>query len=223
VSGRRDAAEHHVRQAVTLAPATADSLGLQAGQLARAGRTAEAIAMAERARALDPLSVNRPGALASVLRAAGQRDRAVAELRKAIQLEPVRPNLHFQLGATHAVNGDIEAAIVEFERAIALSNVANPRFRAYLAHAYARNGRREDARHILDELLAMRRRQYVSSFGIALIHDALGAKDAAMAALERAFQEHAVELIQLSQYPPLRTLTSEPRYQELMRSTSSEP
>ena len=44
----------------------------------------------------------------------------------------------------------------------------------------------------------------------------LGEKAAALTALERAFQEHAVEFV-LLQYPPFRTLASEPRYQELMQ------
>ena len=65
--------------------------------------------------------------------------------------------------------------------------------------------------------MALREQRYVSSFGIALIHDALGDKTAALTALERAFQEHAVEFLLLDQYPPFRTLASEPRYQELMQ------
>jgi hypothetical protein len=37
------------------------------------------------------------------------------------------------------------------------------------------------------------RQQYVSSFGRALIYDALGEKGPALAVFERAYQDHAVE------------------------------
>jgi hypothetical protein len=56
----------------------------------------------------------------------------------------------------------------------------------------------------------------VSPFTVFL----LGEKAAALSALERASREHAVELIQLENYPPFRTLASEPRYQELMGRAS---
>ena len=89
--------------------------------------------------------------------------------------------------------------------------------RAYLGYAYAIVGRTRESRQILQELLDLRERQYVSSFGIALIYDGLGEKAAALTALERAFQEHAVEFVHLDFYPRFKTLASEPRYQDVMR------
>ena len=50
-----------------------------------------------------------------------------------------------------------------------------------------------------------------------MLYDALGDKAAALTALERAFQEHAVEFVLLDSYPAFRTLGSEPRYHELIR------
>jgi hypothetical protein len=57
----------------------------------------------------------------------------------------------------------------------------------------------------------------VSSFGRALIHDALGEKEPALAALERAHEDHAIEFAQMRQYPPFKTIASEPRYEAVMR------
>jgi hypothetical protein len=104
---------------------------------------------------------------------------------------------------------------------VALSTQRNPRFRAYLGYAYGMDGRTRKSQQLLQELLALRDRQrdrqYVSSFGIALIHDALGDKAATLKALERAFQERAVEFNHLDFYPRFKTLASEPRYQELIQ------
>jgi hypothetical protein len=57
----------------------------------------------------------------------------------------------------------------------------------------------------------------VSSFGMALIYDALGEKEPALAALERAYQDRAVEFAQMNQYPPFKTIASEARFQAVMR------
>jgi hypothetical protein len=61
------------------------------------------------------------------------------------------------------------------------------------------------------------RQQYVSSFGRALIYDALGEKGPALAAFERAYQDHAVEFAHPAQYPPFRTIAAEPQFVERMR------
>ena len=63
----------------------------------------------------------------------------------------------------------------------------------------------------------------MSSFGIALIYDALGQTEPALASLERAHQDRAVEFAQMAQYPPFKTIASEPRYQEVMRSVGLKP
>ena len=93
----------------------------------------------------------------------------------------------------------------------------NSRIEAYLGYAYAAAGRSADARKVLNELESHRREQYVSSFGIALIHDALGEKRQAIAALQRAYEDHAVEFAQMAQYPPFRAIASEPAFKTVMQ------
>ena len=70
---------------------------------------------------------------------------------------------------------------------------------------------------MLKELDAHRRDQYVSAFGIALIHDALGEGEPAIAAVERARDDHAVEFAMIGQYPAFKTIASEPRFLTVMR------
>jgi hypothetical protein len=93
----------------------------------------------------------------------------------------------------------------------------NARFQAYHGYAYAAAGRKADARTILNALESRARQQYVSAFGLALIHDALGEKEPALAALERAYQDRAVEFAQMAQYPPFKTIGSEPRFRAVMQ------
>ena len=74
-----------------------------------------------------------------------------------------------------------------------------------------------DARRILRTLESRARQQYISSFGMALIHDVLGETEPALAALERACQDRAVEFAQMDQYPPFKTIGSLPRFKAVMR------
>jgi TolB-like protein/DNA-binding winged helix-turn-helix (wHTH) protein/Flp pilus assembly protein TadD len=186
-------------------------------ELLRAGRFEEAIADAERTLRLDPLSFGAHLGVAAVYRASGDYDRAVATIRRALEIFPAQPRGHFQLGVTFMFMGRTNDAIGELETAVKSSQGGNPRFEAYLGYAYAVAGRSNDARRIVTALESRARQQYVSAFGLALIYDALGEKEPALAAIERAYQDHAVEFVQMEQYPPFKTIASEPRFKEVMR------
>ncbi len=206
-------AEKEARRARALSKNPAE---IPATDLIQSGQFALAIAQAERGRRLDPLSFAAAVNLASAFRAAGQYDRAIAEYRNALTITPRRPRGHFQLGVTFVFMGRLKEAIHELETAVGHSS-GNSRFEAYLAYAYAAAGRPLDARRIVKELEARAQQQYVSGFGLALIYDALGEKEPALAAFERAYQDRAVEFSQLEQYPPFKTIASDPRYQARMR------
>jgi TolB-like protein/DNA-binding winged helix-turn-helix (wHTH) protein/Flp pilus assembly protein TadD len=185
--------------------------------LMRQRRFDDAIAAAERGRKRDPLSVNAQVAVGTAYRAVGQYDRALTELRRALAMSPGNNRVHFQLGATFAASGRMDDAIRELEIAARPAHGHNSRIEAYLGYAYATAGRTLDARAVLKELDAHRRDQYVSAFGIALIHDALSEGEPAVAALERARDDHAVEFAMMGQYPAFKTIASEPRFLAVMR------
>jgi tetratricopeptide (TPR) repeat protein len=217
-SSDRDEADREFRRATELSGTAVDLLGLGFQGLIRARRVDEALAEAERVRTLDPRSFNAHINVAVARRASGQFDKAISELRRALELHLGRSRGHFQLGVTWVLMGRAKDAIPELERACNALPEGNPRFEAYLAYAYAAAGRPLHSRRILHSLEARRRNQYVSSFGLALIHDALGDKAAALAAFERAYQERAVEIAQSEQYPRFTTIAAEPQFVELMRS-----
>jgi DNA-binding winged helix-turn-helix (wHTH) protein/tetratricopeptide (TPR) repeat protein len=185
--------------------------------LIRRGRLTEAIAAAERGRTLDGRSLNAQMAVGSAYRAAGQHDRALNELRRALDMSPGNTRVRFQIGITYVMMGRLEDAIREFETALRTAQGHNSRMEAYLGYAYAAARRSGDAEKILQELESHRRDQYVSSFGTALIHDALGRKAPALAALQRAYEDRAVEFAQMTQYPPFKTIAADPGFHAVMQ------
>ncbi len=186
--------------------------------LRRRGRYQEAIAAAERGRKFDPLSVQAQIAVGNSYRGAGQYDRAMNEYRHALGMSPGNNRAQFQIGVTLVAMGRPADAIGGLEIASRQATGHNSRIEAYLGYAYAVAGRAHDAREVLKELEAHRKDQYVSWHGVAVIHDALGEKAPALAALQRAFDDRAVEFgLNDDDYAPFRTIASEPAYQAVIR------
>ena len=210
-----DEGDAEFQRARQLSAPADETAGTAVTVLIRTGRLDEAIAQAERERRRDPLSFSAQMNVAVAYRAAAHYDRAIGEFRRAIEMSPEQLRARFQLGVTFLFMGRHAEAIPELEAAVAPAN-GNPRMTAYLGYVYATAGRTADARSLLNQLVSRARDQYVSSFGIALIHDALGEKEPALAALERAYQDRAVEFAQLFQYPPFKTIASHPRYDAVM-------
>jgi TolB-like protein/DNA-binding winged helix-turn-helix (wHTH) protein/tetratricopeptide (TPR) repeat protein len=212
-----DEAEKEFQRAAALSGGLDEPSGAENLLLIRRGRFADALAQAERARSRDTLSFTAQMNVGTVYRAAGQHDQALVEFNRALAMKRDRGWGHLQLGITYADMNRIDDAIRELETAARLPRQLSSRIELYLGHAYARAGRPLDARRILNTLESRRREHYVSSFGIALIHDALGEKEPAITALERAYDDRAVELAQMSLYPPFKTIASDPRFQSVMR------
>jgi Flp pilus assembly protein TadD len=211
-----DEGDAEFRRARQLSAPAGETVGTAAPVLMRTGRFDEAIAQAERERRRDPLSFSAQMNLAVAYRTAARYDHAIAEFSRALEMSGRHPRARSQMGVTLVLMGRHDEAIRELGAVVGPIH-GNPRFKAYLGYAYAAAGRTADARRVLNQLVSRARDQYVSSFGIALIHDALGEKEPALAALERACQDRAVEFALMFQYPPFKTIASHPRYGAVMR------
>jgi tetratricopeptide (TPR) repeat protein len=119
--------------------------------------------------------------------------------------------------------------IAEFQKQIGTSPGRSSVDKAALARAYAKSGDREAAEKIIAELQELAKSEYVSSFEIAAIYDGLYArpapadKDQAFAWLEKAYEERAVGLVNLTVEPRFDRLRSDPRFTELERRMGLSP
>jgi tetratricopeptide (TPR) repeat protein len=114
-----------------------------------------------------------------------------------------------------------EESLAEFRRAFDLSGDSQALACAGFVHAAT--GRRAEARRVLAELNERARRQYISPYGIALIHTGLGDKDRAFEWLDKAFQDRSSWLIYLKVEPLFASLQSDPRAANLLRRLNFTP
>ena len=84
-----------------------------------------------------------------------------------------------------------------------------------LGVVYARAGQRDKAKDTLKQILASS--DYVSPAELARLYAALDEKDAALAALEKAYAEHDLQLQYINVFPQYDSLRSDRRFQDLLR------
>ena len=86
-----------------------------------------------------------------------------------------------------------------------------------IAFAYAKSGRKDEARKLIAELKEKAKERYVPPFWIAAIYVGLDEKDEAFAWLEKAYQDREWWLVWIKMDPKMDSLRSDARFIDLMR------
>ena len=118
---------------------------------------------------------------------------ALGERFGEVELHPYLHAGRFLYAQALEFSGQMDAALEQYRRARAMS----PELlwmRAHEAACLARNGRRAEALKILEELQRVRESDYVDAYSIAILQEALGAKEEAFRELERALHENSALL-----------------------------
>lgn len=208
-------AEQEFKRAIELNPSYARAHSGYAGFLSSMGRHEQAISEIKRARDLDPLTIGWSANLGYVLFFARQYDQAVEQLKKTLEMDQNFSFAHLLLGWTYAARGDYTQAIAEYRETIKLQGATTTSHQCDLGAALAKEGKRTEAESIVKQLETSK--EYVSPAEIAQLYTALGEKEKAFSALERAYTAHDLQLQFLSVDPYYDSLRSEPRFQELIR------
>jgi tetratricopeptide (TPR) repeat protein len=182
------------------------------------GRHEEAAAEIERACEISPQSPVIATALANVLFLAGRFDDAIAQCRKALDLDPGGVAAHTILRWAYERKGMIAEALAAYEHERSFAG-DTPTTRAKRAHVLAATGHHEQARELLQEILAKRDTEWVTAYEIAIIYCLLGDQEDAFRWLAQAEREHAVGFTFVRVDPHLESLRSDPRFQQLLRRT----
>ena len=209
-------AEANFDQAIKLKPNAPDAHYWYASYLMAMGRADDSVAQVERAADADPLNQTYRIHLARVLYVAGRLDAGAANCTRAIAMNDKSAVAHFVMGQILTRQGAYDHAVDEFQRGLSLSE-DKPMFKAGIAVSYARQGKKSEARAILNELEQEAREKHVAPLNLAFIQIALGDKDNAFASLDKAYEQRANLLAYLKVDPYYDPIRSDPRFNDLLR------
>jgi serine/threonine-protein kinase len=211
-------AEAEFRRALELNPGS-QAVNEEYGHfLITMSRFDEGLARTREAVRLDPLSVGPVHNLAIAAMVRGDYDEAAAGFRRAIDIDPNWTWGYTKLARTLAHQKKCKEAFAQAEIAERrLAGGAAPLSWSWLGVTYATCGDAVRARHKLDELHALERKQYVDPVTFAAIHGALDEVDEALDWYEKAFADRTPNMVFAAILPGLSPeLVGNPRYQAIV-------
>lgn len=170
-----------------------------------------------KAQQLDPVNLNIKGDVGWDLYFARRTDESIAQLKQVLEMDPNFSIAHFFLALAYQEKGMFDQAIAEAQ-AVALFEGNEYRI-ATLGDAYARAGKKQEARNILTRLKKASREHYISPYTTGLIYASLGQNDEALDWLEKACNDRFWMMAFLKVDPRWDSLRSHPRFVEILRRT----
>jgi tetratricopeptide (TPR) repeat protein len=159
------AAERAFQRSLSINPNYLNARHWYAMALSQMQRHDEALAEMARALHLDPVSLYVNANYGRLLYFARRYDEAVAHMERTLELDPSFAFTRFRMGLAYEGAGRLDRAIDEYRLAQSFSN-GGPLATASLGFALGAAGHITDARAVLDELLALSARRYVSAGSI---------------------------------------------------------
>jgi tetratricopeptide (TPR) repeat protein len=207
------AAEREYQRAIELNPSYATAHQWYAIYLTSLGRLPEALQQIELAKTLDPLSLSVNSTAGWILYFAGKHEQAVQQLRKTLDMDSSFYRARWRLGIAYEAEGKYDRAIAELSK---VTPEMDTHALALLAYTQGVAGNTAEAKRLLERLLAVSRRRYVSPYSIAAVYVALGERDEAMRWLERAYENRDDWLAYVKVDPILAPLRASPRFRRLV-------
>jgi TolB-like protein/Flp pilus assembly protein TadD len=178
-----------------------------------ARRHDEALRHMELARALEPKSLALTALNGFLLQFAGHLAEAREELESVVETEPRAPLPRHFLARVLNGMGDGAAAL----RAIEGVTEPGPGSYSNAGRAFALLGRTAEAHAEIVRIAALGEQGFGVGYDLALIHVALGERNAALDALERALDPPSLMLGYLNSEPGFASLRDEPRFRAFSR------
>jgi len=207
-------AEQEYRHAIEDNPGSGLAHGQYAIYLDTMGRFEESLQQHKIAVELDPLWLIERACFGDSYSFARRYDLAREQYQKALELDPTFAQAHAGLAAVYLQEGKFPEAVAHLKKASELD--ADTGFSTGLAFAYAKSGKRNEARTILNRVLTAAHSSYVSPAGIALVYSGLGEQDKACKWLDRAREARDSALAYINVSPGWDGLRSNLCFQELI-------
>jgi TolB-like protein/Tfp pilus assembly protein PilF len=210
------AAEKEFKLAIDLNPNYATARHWYAIYLRDMRRFDESLAESEKAAGLEPISAGRKATIGGTLYHARHYEQAIEQLCQALELDSDNLVAHYYLGRTYVQMAMYEEAVIKYQKTISLLG-KTAEVLAHLGHIYGVSGKRDAAKKILSELEELSKRNYVAPVYNALIYIGLDEKNRAFEWLEKAYQEHDLNLVAFGTDPMVDSLREDPRFRSLLK------
>ena len=215
------AAEQDLLRAVAVSPRDFSGRLALGEALVVAGRFKEGFAELDRAATLDPLSTQPKFWRAAGLYFGRNYDEAIRELQDIVRVEPDSSMAYGLLWASYRERG-LHDASVEARLTDLRLNGQDERSLNELRDTYLKAGLEAYRRAEIRLLESADNLSYDTTIFIAMNHAVLLERDAAFAALERAFRQRSAWLIELEVDPVWDSLRSDPRFSTLVARVKTE-
>lgn len=209
-------AEEAFREAIRMNPNVVEAhfgLGLL---LLSLDRPDEGLKQLRAARELEPLSL-----ILNTLEAGFQLNRGEpaegrARLNRVLEIAPDFWVAHLTQAGFHLADNEAELAIEALRRADRLAD-RSTQAAGLLGHVLARQGRRDEARAVLDRLLKLANERYVPPTSIAMVYAGLEETRSALDALERAYAMRDPRLAYMKDDGRWTSLHADAHYRALLK------
>jgi DNA-binding winged helix-turn-helix (wHTH) protein/tetratricopeptide (TPR) repeat protein len=209
------AAENAYRRATQLDPSYPLGHRMLGVVLSHMCRHDEAQASIRHARELDPLYVMHQSLSSQIAFAARDFPAALQFAKQAIVVDP-----EFWIAQVHLAQVYIELG----ENNLALAALNHPgkfgvnsKVIALRGYVFARSGRTEEARTVLNTLLAISKERYVPPYAMAIVHAGFREYDQALHWLERCCDEHDVHVVFLTIDPKWDPVRGDVRFLNVLQ------
>jgi len=208
-------AESEFKRAIQLSPGHALSHGIYARYLDSMGRFEEAIQEHRIARELDPLDLVLIYDLGDHFGVSREYDKALVEYRLVLGMDPNFIGAHRGLASAYEGKGMEKESVSEWEQEAMLAGL--PEVAEGIKIAFARGGYKGALKaRLTNDQHRRSEGSYVSFSRFARTYAALGEKDLAVQALEKAFAERE-PMAWLNVDPEWDPIRADPRFQDLVR------
>src|SRR5580658_3756990 len=206
--------ESGFRRAVELDPGYAIAHYWYAEYLMAMERTAEAVGRVRHCWELDPLNPVINASVGMIRYLSHDYDGALVALRRGLDIDPTHFVSHLRVGLV-CLQKKLANEAVDAMRQAVLHSGGSTEAMAGLAQAQAVAGDKPAMERIVKELGDSGHR-YVSPYNVARVYGAIDDKQRALEWLEKAYQDHNPDLIELTREPSFESLRSDAKFRELV-------
>jgi serine/threonine-protein kinase len=208
--------EREAKRAIALNSNSAHAHFTYADMLSDEARHDQALVEMARARELDPVSLLYSALEGMFFHHARRDAEALARLQKALDLDQNFWVTHLIFGYVYTQQRKYPEAIAEFTKAKGLSH-GNSQSIGSIGYVAGLTGDKTTAQAVLDELHTRSAEAYIPPCNVALVYNGLGNQDEALRQLEKAVEEHDVQLNFLKVDPRWDLFRSNPRFTAILK------